>query len=303
MMIELPQRCLVGRVNPKWFARVRPLYLNYTGSDTLYNFQVKCTLSPKDIPFERLRPDKRDLLFLDNNNEAIPYFIGEANSSEIVLWLKFEQVKRGREIFWLYFGNSHFEGLSNGYEVFEFFDHFPGNALDTNKWWIQKEEGEVTVSNSILKLAGGSDWTFVNQNETQYNPSLEEHAFELRVRTGEEKYLNVGLDERSKTGSASDLDRATLGYGDDGKIFLTQRFDSESHYSRSTSADNFRLFTIIPLSDKVIFRLDEEEVIATENPPGHPLGFRFEVRNSGNFVEIDWVGTRRYSDPEPVVEI
>ena len=89
MMIELPQRCFIGRVNPRWFARVRPLFINYTGSETLTEMQVECVLSSSDIPFEKLRPDKEDLLFVDQNNEVIPHFIKEQNNSEIKLLLKF----------------------------------------------------------------------------------------------------------------------------------------------------------------------------------------------------------------------
>ena len=127
-MIELPQRCFIGRVNPRWFARVRPLFINYTGSETLTEMQVECVLSSSDIPFEKLRPDKEDLLFVDQNNEVIPHFIKEQNNSEIKLLLKFHTIRPGREIFWLYFGRPDFRG-SDKFSTFFFYDDFEDGEL------------------------------------------------------------------------------------------------------------------------------------------------------------------------------
>ena len=116
-MIDLPiRRGYEGpnRVSTSQFLRMRPLWLNYSGSEKLTNFQVQCVLTPSDIPFEKLRADKQDLLFVDNNNEPIPYWIEKADSSEIVVWLKFSEIIPGREVFWLYYSNGHFSGMSDG---------------------------------------------------------------------------------------------------------------------------------------------------------------------------------------------
>ena len=116
-MIDLPiRRGYEGpnRVSTSQFLRMRPLWLNYDGSEKLTNFQVKCILTSSDIPFEKLRADKQDLLFVDNNNELIPYWIEKADSTEIIVWLKFSKIIPGKEVFWLYYGNANFSGASDG---------------------------------------------------------------------------------------------------------------------------------------------------------------------------------------------
>jgi len=150
MMIELPQRCFIGRVNPRWFARMRPLYLNYTGSETLTDYQVRCTLTPSDIPFEKLRDDKRDLLFVDRNNEMIPYWIEKADNTEIIVWLKLPEITPGKGVLWLYYGNGNFRGASDGSKVFEFFDCFTGTSLDTSKWSTHGNSSKITVNNELI---------------------------------------------------------------------------------------------------------------------------------------------------------
>lgn len=115
-MIDLPiRRGYEGpnRVSTGRFLRMRPLWLNYDGSEKLIDFQVKCVLTPSDIPFEKLRADKQDLLFVNNNNEQIPYWIEKADSTEIIVWLKFSEIIPGKEVFWLYYGNGNFSGASD----------------------------------------------------------------------------------------------------------------------------------------------------------------------------------------------
>lgn len=118
MMIDLPSYGYTGRIKLGSFLRQRPLILNYSGSEKLTDFQVKCTLAPSDIPFEKLRADKQDLLFVDNNNELIPYWIEKADASEIVVWLKFSEIEEGKTVLWLHYGNGNFAGMSNASKVF-----------------------------------------------------------------------------------------------------------------------------------------------------------------------------------------
>jgi len=113
MMIDLPSYGPTNRIRLGSFLRVRPLVLNYEGSEKLTDFQVKCVFTPSDIPFEKLRADKQDLLFVNNNNEPIPYWIEKADGTEIVVWLKFPQIISGKEVFWLYYGNGNFSGVSD----------------------------------------------------------------------------------------------------------------------------------------------------------------------------------------------
>ena len=113
MMVDLPSYGPTNRIRLSSFLRSRPLLLSYKGNDKLTDFQVKCILTSEDIPFEKLRPDKQDLLFIDNNNEIIPYWIEKANSTEIILWLKFSEIIPGKEVFSLYYGNGNFSGISD----------------------------------------------------------------------------------------------------------------------------------------------------------------------------------------------
>ncbi|RLI99997.1 MAG: hypothetical protein DRP08_06800 [Candidatus Aenigmatarchaeota archaeon] len=146
MMIDLPiRRGYEGpnRVSTCQFLRMRPLWLNYEGTEKLTDFQVKCVLTPTDIPFEKLRTDKQDLLFVDNNNEPIPYWIEKADSTEIIVWLKFSEIIPGKEVFWLYYGNGNFSGVSNVSAIFiRMIDGLVG------AWHLDEGSGNVAYDSS-----------------------------------------------------------------------------------------------------------------------------------------------------------
>jgi len=122
---------------------MRPLILNNEGSEKLTDFQVKCVLTSSDIPFEKLRADKQDLLFVDNNNEPIPYWIEKADNMEIIVWLKFSEIPPGKEVFWLYYGNGNFSGASDASETFI-------RVIDglVASWHFDEESGNIAYDSS-----------------------------------------------------------------------------------------------------------------------------------------------------------
>lgn len=153
-MIDLPiRRGYEGfnRVSTTQFLRMRPLWLKYDGDNTLTDCQVKCVLTPSDIPFEKLRSDKKDILFVDKDNELIPHWVEKIDNEEIVVWLKFSRIiPTTKEVFWLYYGNGNFQGASNGYLTFDFFDEFDGEELDTTKWQTFGTFDVLEVTNGEL---------------------------------------------------------------------------------------------------------------------------------------------------------
>ena len=154
-MVDLPSRGYKGRIYLGSFLRHRPLWLEYEGDEKLSNYQVKCVLTNSDIPFEKLRSDKQDLLFISYDGEVLPYWIEKADNSEIIIWLKFPEIPPGKEVFRLYYGNGKFPGASDGEATFDFFDDFDDGVVDTTKW--RDWDGTAIEENGLLKLEGNTN--------------------------------------------------------------------------------------------------------------------------------------------------
>lgn len=93
-----------------------------------------------------------DLRFLDSDgNSSLTYWVEPAscNTANTKVWLKFSSLPAGNRQISLYYANPPASPMSNGNNVFEFFDDFDGSSIDTNKWNISDGTG-FSVSGGYL---------------------------------------------------------------------------------------------------------------------------------------------------------
>ncbi len=131
--------------------KVQPTYkkeiiINNPG-DELTNFQVKINLSYSP----NMKPDFSDIRFTDANGNDIPYWIqSEVDNSYAIVWVKVPSLSANSStIIYVHYGNSNTTNVSNGNDVFLFFDDFRGNSLNTSKWEISGNSSEVQVNNGL----------------------------------------------------------------------------------------------------------------------------------------------------------
>ena len=303
-MIDLPARGYRGRIYLGSFLRYRPLWLKYDGDEKLTDFQVKCVLTKNDIAFEKLRLDKRDLLFISYDGDTIPYWIEKADNTEIIAWLKFSEIIPGKEVFWLYYGNGNFRGISNGDDVFDFFDDFEGTEIDSNKW--KTNSPVFSVENGIIKFWG--DWNGNNYylNTLQMFNSPKKIIGKWRLgQIGEDTDLFVGF-RTSDTGvqSKNGYDCYYDGQGT-GKYY-------EKSIMRLTEA--YVLCGKVTDTEwhkfKIIFKTDEikfwDDLLGECSMSGEGLGSFYlsigaDSDSSSRFAYLDYIGIAEYSDSEPII--
>jgi len=312
MMIELPQRCFVGRVNPRWFARVRPLYLNYTGSETLTDFQVKCTLTSSDIPFEKLRDDKRDLLFVDRNNEIIPYWIEKADNTEIIVWLKFPEIIPGKEIFWLYYGNSGFAGReSDAQEIFNFFDDFDEDT--SSQYAIIK----YASTSGSFTIEPGNSWAKTDTSSAHMawrsSESFSQRGYivETVAKTGDDDVVGIGWLQSDGKGYAGYV-REDPNYdgGIDKKNSTSEKFDyPEATLSEAPPSVTHHWYYIkLSLTEDsvLLYVKDQEnnfEANATLSDTSYIGGAPALISGANNpEAYYKYLRVRQYAVVEPVIE-
>jgi len=293
-MIDLPiRRGYDGpnRVSTSQFLRMRPLWLNYDGSEKLTDFQVKCVLTPSDIPFEKLRADKQDLLFVDNNNEPIPYWIEQADSTEIIVWLKFSEIIPGKEVFWLYYGNRNFSGASDGFATFEFFDDFEDG--DVSDW-----ENPIAITTNAYqgqyaaKVPAGSDphprkpFTYDSDIVIEWAGNSEDGA----------GYCGVEIFDSSgnwiRWSFTADLDKMWIESNLFSKVSASQTFDGNTWYN----------FKAIYKTNGYMSIEYEGNILKTTQTYITPN--KLGLSRAGSYDELyDIVRVRKYTSPEPSVSV
>ncbi len=120
--------------NPNWQYRT-PITINNSGS-ALTNYQILITLDTASlISAGKLRSDAGDLRFATPDCIKLSYWIESGiNTSSTKVWVKVPSIPAGTTTIYLYYGNPEATSESNGDNVFEFFDDFEDNSLDTSKW-------------------------------------------------------------------------------------------------------------------------------------------------------------------------
>ena len=113
------------------------------------NFQVKIRLNAGQ--YANMKSDGSDLRFYDNSNNNCEYWLETWNlSGASIIWVKVPA--SGTNTLTMYYGNAAATAVSNGNNVFDFFDDFTGASLAGN--WQQSVSNNSTVSvsagNAIL---------------------------------------------------------------------------------------------------------------------------------------------------------
>jgi len=302
MMVDLPARGYRERAHLGSFLRYRPLWLNYTGGEKLTNFQVECILTNNDIPFEKLRSDKQDLLFISYDGEPIPYWIEKASSAEIKVWLKFSEIIPGKEIFWLYYGNGNFPGASNGSSVFEFFDDF--ETFNEDEW--EKEGGSITIvpdpANSgrgnVLKFDGGGSWKAFRKTTYTFTDGIIEFEFYRPDSKALQFVFRVSALGSSRTFYEFEVET-------DGDLAFQKFVDGEETTDMNVQAaeitgDEWHLGKIIAIGNYFEYWVDGVHWI-TQTDTGISSG---NLGGRGySPIYFNNLRVRKYTEPEPFVSV
>jgi len=140
-----------------WAYRRAVTITNNTSTD-LTDYQVRIELDSSNFDFSKANADGSDIRFAADDGETLlAYWIEKWDSSneQAVIWVKVPSIPAGGSTtIYLYYGNPQAQSESDPEQVFEFFDDFEGDSLDTNKWVKTIESSaSVTLSDSILDIS------------------------------------------------------------------------------------------------------------------------------------------------------
>ena len=152
----------------------RSVSIQNPSQQELFNYQMRIKVAEEKGVVRFTAADGETLL---------PYCLeditGTPPNRVATFWVKIPQLpKEGGKIY-IYYGNNQAEDLSNGEEVFDFFDDFKGKGLDQQKWEIRIElGGDYNLSNSQLTL---KDAEIISKDY-----QLKDGILEYRAKTGYE---------------------------------------------------------------------------------------------------------------------
>ena len=275
-------------------------------SDDLNDYQQEIDLTADSVG-DNFRWDLKgaDLRFYTADGQKIPYWVEswDEDNKKAVIWVRIGSLKANSSTsIKMYYGNADAESESDGSAVFDFFDDFNGDSIDTNKWIIGDATG-LAVTNSTLRVTNTegyirSKWTV---------QELDKYIIETRTKIisyAENGFTAVGTRDDSGDGYYSLMPHSGATYdtsnGGEGKVSSSTEKAGEWYKNIAiyyTGKTHYK--GVEESTGSVWLEYDRSRTVYTDERI--QLGRRADMNYSGQSCEIyyDWVRVRKYTSSEP----
>ena len=294
----------------------RPVTITEQSGNDLTDYQVLVELNNTNFNFAHAQTNGEDIRFTDKEGDLRDYWIEEwdAVNETAKIWVKVPSIPaNGTTELYMYYGNPSASSASDGDATFEFFDDFEDY---TEKW--QEGGDSPTVSSetvdgrSVVKITNGG----INCGgiETKQSINVENRVIERLIKGWMDALVgdvdeNLGIDTAWKNDwyctdnlmhglfdIEGEAESHGLKIGGNGDISLGSQQLSTTEWKRVT--------TIIE-TGKITGICGGEEISATGTPTTYEGKLMISVDNNQDNAGVyyDWVFVRKYTSPEPTVEV
>jgi len=297
------------------------LFINNPNNKDSFNAQVQIKVAQDYINQEseedsqetvaechgKIRTDFKDIRFTSADAETvIPYYLekieGEAPSRIAAFWIKIPQIPAGGVNIYVYYDNSDAEDFSNPEEVFDFWDDFTGQEINSEKWEIYLGgNGECSISDSQLKLKSAR----IMSKEYQIKDGL----IEVLTKPGtnpEVQIITRRDDENSQSAqiaysSGFQGTEHCIAIGNIVKINQPQPISAGSSYYYQVKAKDEEIEFI--RKDLEFQEGESKEVtVSCVDEGGLTVGNIGLECSAGGVTYYDWIRVRKLFEQEPFVE-
>ena len=155
------------------------LLMDFEG--TLRDYQYQTTVDTASlITAGKMLSDCKDIRIKEGSDGTtdLNYWIedGTCNTATTRIWIKDPSIANGTSKVLITYGNSSLNSLSNGENVFEFFDDFSGGSINTAKWTETDTANNFSQTGGQIKIDNGNatwDGTALFSNQTFARSNLE----------------------------------------------------------------------------------------------------------------------------------
>lgn len=274
-----------------WSSRI-PITINNPAA--LTDYQIKVVLNPGNFDYNGVQDDGDDIRFTTGDGETLlNYFMAswkEGEREESTFWVKVPSLSAGTTTFWMYYGNTSVSSASNGNGTFSFFDDF--DSFDSTKWNTELggsatyyfENSTVIMDNQGID---GSSVHFVLRSTPTFSQAV---VFKMKFAS-----CNRGGSKCEWSGGGEEL---AIHYIDSKNKFFFSDSQKEGAVENQWYIGQYCLY-----NNKARGFWDDL-FYSKEKGANTPTKFWIGVWSDGNRQSkyiYDWLGIRKYTAAEPVV--
>lgn len=268
------------------------------------NFQMKVTLTTAALgnPYTNIKSDGSDLRFYDGNNNVCNYWIESWNNSgNSTIWVRVPT--SGANAIYMFYGNSGASAVSNGANVFDFFDDFPGSSLAGN-WATETSSGTIGVSGGWVTLSNtnnGSNLTI----SSAFTPSSTSFYIEVKHKEGSYFRNRFYAAATSLGSSPTGFDYGYFVNGGQAQIYWN------GIWTGAAVTANTDYLTRWQITDGSTYNWSNYTYPAMTQVDTRSTTLGTNIRylsvkvteQSGTSTKVDWVRVRKYVASEPAATI
>jgi len=310
------RECLNERLGKIWYEITID---NSANSNDLTDYQILLEITNDATFFEDCQNEQKYLEFYDTDKATLlNHFVEEFDTTNknAKIWIKVPLIPaNSTKTIYLKINTSRTTDLSNGENVFDFFDDFdyPEGDLDGVNGW--QDCGNINAhcnGDGTVTITSPADYVkIVNSKEINLTDWIIE--YKGKFPTSPSEYDDAGVVWKSDflTSGSADLAfyyrrnedrceflRHTSMPGDAGT-------DKNNIYAPYTMDNNFHIYKIVYTSGnkQATAYIDETQIHQhsfSDEPAGKHCGLYIHEYNATEFV-LDWIRVRKYTSPEPTV--
>ncbi len=133
-------------------------------SSLLTDYQVLIDI-PDSFDYSFFQPNGADIRFVNSNNDSLAHWVEDWNvSGNSSIWVNCPSLASGNTSIFMYYNNSAAPSVSNGTNIFDFFDDFEGQNLGAfPDGWFTSPNPNINLSVSSTSKIGDRG-LFVDQS-------------------------------------------------------------------------------------------------------------------------------------------
>ncbi|ASJ15418.1 DUF2341 domain-containing protein [Thermococcus radiotolerans] len=300
--------------------------------DDLTNFQVPIYIDSSHITdpntlntfFDTADPDGNNIPILeiyDSNCNPVNFWVENWDTSdkEALIWVNVTIPANSQVTLSIYFDSSGIETLGNASRVFDFYDEFDGNSLDTTKWTTNTDY--YSIENGYIKMWGNwNNQYYINTLKSFVPNVIIEGVWRLGGYTyyrGRNVYLydtdlTIGLVPQQTTPwlSNSAIYAWYDGYDYDGYSWNYKSlrvYDSYPAVGNQIRSTEWQGFQVIYTGTQIQFwdSYSNSWLTSGVSPPltRFHLQIAADTDSDTRHGYIDWIRVRKYTQIPPTVTI